>query len=179
MKRILLGRLMISLLAVATSDPAAAQMVTMSEARTVAQNWVSLVIAAKSNWNHQPTATVAEVKELTGNGRLVGFVCSVQPSGYVLVSLHKALQPVRAYSVEGTLDTDLVTGMPGFLRAMMFGTLSALEQAAGPIASAKSKDLQPYLELNHQSAWQELTRAAGDYRRSLKANPLAANYATG
>ncbi len=179
MRRIHIGILALCLLAAEIGSPVRAQMVTTNDALRVARNWITLVIAAKGNWNGQKTATVTEVKELTWKGRLVGFVCPVQPSGFVLVSLHRALQPVRAYSVESRGDFEQATGMAGFLREVMFHTRSSAEQKAGPIQSARTEDLQPFLERNHRAAWQELTRPSADYKRSLDDIGVQNNYVTG
>jgi hypothetical protein len=101
------------------SSPVQAETATWEEAFTVAENWIALIIEEEGTWGGAETAYVSEVQDFKGGERLLGYYCGVWPQGYVLVSLHKELTPVKAYSTTDALDVTSDAGLIAVLKMKM------------------------------------------------------------
>ncbi|MGD8922359.1 MAG: hypothetical protein PVH24_03860, partial [Candidatus Zixiibacteriota bacterium] len=64
-----------------------AQTADPNTARIVAQNWVNTIIDYYGSWAGADEAYIADVIEFKRGNRTLGYYCTVEPGGFVLVSL--------------------------------------------------------------------------------------------
>ncbi len=171
--------LIASLVLVGLTMPVRAEMATMDEALTVAKNWVTTIIHHEGDWGGSKSAAVEEVKEFKRGKRVVGYFCRMKPKGYIVVSLRKELAPVKAYSATGYLDPESEEGMADMLKSDMERALNAIEKKLGPIKSARTEDVQRVLEVNQQSAWEELEPDVQTFKAGLESGAITMAYDPG
>ena len=171
--------LIASLVLVGLTIPVRAEMATMDEALTVANNWVTLIIQKKGDWGGAKTAWVDEIKEFKRSQRVIGYFCRVQPKGYIVVSLRKELAPVKAYSATCDLDPECDEGLTDLIKGKMEGILNRIEQEVGPIKSVRTQDLQSILEINYRSSWEQLGGEVESFKMGLESDIVIMNYQGG
>ena len=65
---------------------------------------------------------------------MLGYFVPVEPAGFVVVSLRRELEPVKAYSDESDLDTAVDVGPAALIKDGMARILDAVETEAGSVA---------------------------------------------
>ncbi len=140
--------------------PGHAEAVTSAEAKAATQGWLGLIERVKGHWGAALRPEIGQVVELQVSNRLVGYYCPVVSGGYVVLSVHKELEPVVAYSVRGGLDPQELRGPSGLVRGMLHGQLRGLEQRIGPLETAKPEQFQAVLNHDYRPAWKKLQDAA-------------------
>ena len=162
-------------------EPGRAQMATMQEARTAAENYVKYILSSEGAWGKSPFAQVKSIQEFRRGDRVLGYFCPVDPDGYLILSLYKDLAPVRAYAGGGALDPESDVGTANILKDRLQRLDDALAAKLGrPIDPAD--DLRPYLDLNFRSAWEVLTSPSfdsGGYRRTRGTRGAGMDYREG
>lgn len=143
------------------------ELVSREEALTVANNWIALITHYEGNWGGAQTARVSGIQEFRRGARVLGHFCSVEPQGFVLISLRRELAPVRAYSAVSDLDPDSEQGMADVLKGRMEGILDFIEEQLGPLALVRGEDLERILKINYRRAWEELNNEAASFEKSL------------
>jgi len=143
------------------------QLVTADEARTVATNWIAQILHCYGRWGDATAAEVVEVRELKLGERLLGYICRVQPQGFVVVSLRRELEPVKAYSESCGLDPQAQEGLADVIKGGMERILDAVEQTAGPVTSAPAEEVQRLLQFDYSPAWERLELPVDAFRRGL------------
>ncbi len=156
MKRLKISLLVAGIMTVLLCRVVSAQMIDPNTARTIAQNWVTTITGYYGQWGSAEKANVSGVYEFKRGDRLLGYYCTVEPSGYVLVSLMQGLAPVKASSETSIIDPDSDEGVADLLKMQMERRLDAIEKELGPIPSVKSSDLDRLLALNYRDAWHRL-----------------------
>ncbi|UCB52289.1 MAG: C10 family peptidase [Candidatus Zixiibacteriota bacterium] len=144
-------------------SPIQAQMATMNEVETVAENWVNLIIEKRGDWGGSTTAYVSGIEEFKHGEKVIGYFCHVSPRGFIVVSLRRELAPVKAYSSTACLDPESNLGIAVILKTSMGGIIEAIETRIGPIQSVRTSDLESILDIRYGDAWDQL--AAGDFHR--------------
>jgi len=155
MRRLLQG-LIICLMIIGILVPVQGEPATKGDAKTIAENWVILVIEKTGDWNGSETAQVKEIQEFKRGERVIGYFCPVDQGGYIVVSLLKELAPVKAYSENDFLDPGSDEGMVDIIKGGMERILDEIEEQLGPLDSVKSGDLDEILEINYRGSWEEL-----------------------
>jgi hypothetical protein len=173
--------LAISLTMLASAPALRAERASLQEAQTVAENYISLILAKDGNWGGSTKATVRTIQELKRNERTLGYICQVEPQGFIIVSLHKELAPIKAYSVDSNLDPNLDIGMTDVIKLSMERILDAVENQRGKTIepTARFDDL---LETQYRPAWNELADKGFDataYDRSKRLRSIGMNYQEG
>ena len=161
------------------ATPSGSGLVSREEARAVAENWIALIIHHRGDWGGAPAAQVREVRELRYGGRLVGFLCRIAPHGFIVTSLRRELEPVKAYSTDGDLDPDDEEGMADVIKGGMARILEAVEAELGPIAAVAGRELEGILEVNYRPAWDELGGSPSAFAAGLASGETALRYAGG
>lgn len=147
---------------VVLTSPLQAQMATIDDALTVANNWMRLIIRQEGNWGGSDTAEVIEIQEFTREQRVIGYFCRVSPNGYILVSLRRELAPVKAYSTTCDLDAASEEGMSDLMKGKMARILDSVEPSADGVRLAQARDISSLLEIDYRPAWRALgSRAPG------------------
>jgi hypothetical protein len=172
---VLIACLAISVLAL----PVEAEMATMNEAQTVANNWITLIIEKNGDWGGSETAEVEEIQEFKRGERVIGYFCHVKPKGFIVISLRKELAPVKAYSATCDLDPESKEGMADLIKGGMERVLDWTEQLVGPIESARAEDVDSVLEINYRQAWAELEGNAEIFKDRLESSEVDMNYQGG
>jgi len=160
MQKLLILIFMIVLSVIVLQTTAQAQLVTKAEALAVARNWIQTIIQKNNAWGTSAVAAINEINELKSGNRLVGYFCQVDPRGYIIISSHQALAPIKAYSDRCNLDPQAEQSLLVVIRESMREELQAIEKQVGPIESATMADLRNILETNYQQTWQELKKSA-------------------
>jgi len=155
---------------------ALAERATTDEALTVADNWISLITQKKGHWAGSQTARVEKIQELKRGQRVIGYFCSVKPAGYIVISLHKELTPVKAYSAVSSLNPDSDEGLADLIKGGMERVIDGIEKKVGKIDSARAEDIDKVLQINHRRSWQELGVDTVSFQSELGSGILAVGY---
>ncbi len=179
MRKLIIAILIACLAVPLLTAPVRAEKATIDEALTVAKNWVALIIQNKGSWGGSGTAQVGHIQEFKRGDRVIGYFCHVKPQGYIVISLHKELAAVKAYSATSDLDPESEQGMADVIKGGMEGVLAAIEQKLGPIESAPSEDVQAILDINYRQAWEELEGDVGVLKKALGSGIAKGDYQEG
>lgn len=179
MKNLIIAILIASLAIMVPVSPVQAEMVTVDEALTVANNWITLIIHNEGDWGGSESAEVEEIEEFKRGERVIGYFCHVKPKGFIVVSLRKELAPVKAYSAVSDLDPESDEGMADVIKMRMDGILNAIEQQIGPVQSARTEDVKNILETNHRPTWDELGGNVETFKAGLESGVIEMNYEKG
>jgi len=152
-----ISRLFLTLLLVSSSHSSALlQMITEPEARAVAEGWASLVVQMEGAWGGSAEVQVDQVETLERDGRMLGYFYSVEPRGFIVVSLRKELAPVKAWSPTADPDPFSEEGMVGFIKTGMARVLNAVEERLGPIATLAPEEIAPLLSIDYRNTWRDV-----------------------
>jgi len=179
MKNLKITILIASFAAMMLITPVQAQVVTVDEAITVANNWITLTLRQKGDWGDANTAHVEDVQEFQRDGRILGYFCRVWPKGYIIVSLRKELAPVKACSATSDLDPASEEGMADLIKDCMERILNTIEKEVGPVRSAQTEDVSKICDINYRSAWAELERDEDEFEKGLGSGVITMNYQEG
>lgn len=164
---------------VLTAASAQAQITTVEEARTVADNWIRLIVHSTGSWGDSPAASVGEIEELRRGDRLLGFWCHVVPRGHVVVSLRRELAPVKCTSETWDCDPACDVDLVDVAMFKIEQEHDFIEQNAGPVATASAARVEELLEFSYRDAWDFLGRDGGAFEQDLPLRAPAANYLEG
>jgi hypothetical protein len=167
------------LLVIGLTIPLRAKKATVNDALTVANNWISLVIEKKGAWGDVDTAYVKDIQEFKRGQRTLGYFCRVSPKGYIVLSLHKQLSPVKAYSATSNLDPDSQEGMTDFLKDRMERILGRVDEWAKKLKAPPDEVMAKILEINYRNAWDELQVDATSFQQKLESDIEPMNYQEG
>ena len=123
MNRTSIQILMPLLVLVVSASPVSAQFVEPDEAVRIAEDWVDLIVRSRGDWGGQVAPVVTEVEPLISEGRTVGYLCSVEPAGFVAVSAYRGLAPIRAHSETSGISATAEQGITGILKGKMLGII--------------------------------------------------------
>ena len=142
-------------------QPALAQIADRAMARTVAENWITSVINFKGHWGSAAKASVVGVSEFKRGDRVLGYYCTVEPSGHIIVSLVEGLSPIKVFSETSDLDPTLDEGPADLFKSKMDQALTLIESRLGPIDKLTYADLDRIPELDRRSTWHRPRRRPG------------------
>lgn len=179
MKNLKLTILFTFLMVISLISPMHAEIVTMDEALTVANNWITVLMQKKSAWGDANKAHVEDVQEFQRDGRILGYFCRVWPKGYIIISLRKELAPVKACSATSDLDPASEEGMADLIKDCMERILNTIEKEVGPVRSAQTEDVSRILEINYRSVWTELERDEDEFEKGLGSGVIEMDYQEG
>ena len=172
---------MLIILLVALTMPAAAtaQIVTREEARTVAENWISMITQSTGSWGGSLSASVGEIKELRRGDRLLGYWCHITPRGHIVVSLRRELAPVKATSETWDCDPACDVDLVDVIKYKIEQEHDYIAENAGPVATATTAQVEALLEFSYRDAWMLLAQDRDDFERDLFMMAPAENYQAG
>jgi len=144
-----------------------AELVTIDEAQTVADNWIKRTIIKKGSWGDASIAEIGDVSYLKYEDRLIGYVCNVEPEGFIVVSIHKTLEPIKGYSENGRFDQDCDDPIADIIKKSMLLIIESIENKIGPIELAKDNELNKILHINYRQIWDKINNFEDipDYQR--------------
>jgi hypothetical protein len=175
-----IGFLLVAALVVCLmASPARAEVVSMADAETLAENWISVVIHLKGSWGGAPEAEICGVEPLTLDGRLLGHIAHISPQGHIVVSLLEGLAPVKAYSATSSLNPELEEGLPDLLKRRMNRVLDEVEKRLGPLEDVTTEALQGVVVSDLSEDWEILTRDPDLLRRQLASEAVSLAYIPG
>jgi hypothetical protein len=164
------------LLVIGLTIPLRAKKATVNDALTVANNWISLIIEKKGAWGDANTAHVEDIQEFKRGRRTLGYFCRVFPKGYIVLSLHKQLAPVKAYSATSNLDPHSQKGMTDFLKDRMERILGRVDEWARKLKAPPDEVMARILEVNYSNAWSELQVDETSFQQKLESDIEPMNY---
>jgi len=179
MKNLFITILLVSLMVTGFISRIQAERASMDEARTVAENWIALIVNIKGHWGNSTVPFIREIQEFKNDQKILGYVCHVEPKGFIVVSLHKELAPVKAYSTNSNIDLQSEEGLADLIKGRMVRIVNVVEKRIGPMALAKSQDVEEILEINYRRTWDQFEIDAAAFRIQLESGEVLNNYQGG
>ena len=180
MSTTLKNKILITSLALAVlTVPIRAEMATRNDALTVANNWLRLIIQNKGSWGGSDTAMIQQIQQLKRGDRVLGYFCDVSPRGYIVVSLHKQLAPVKAYSAACNLNPASNKGMADLIKDRMEQILKRIDEWTATLKQPPDEVMTKILEINYAQAWAELNVGAATFQQMLDGDVIVMNYQEG
>ncbi len=127
-----------------------AELTSEQEALTIARNYVSFILINEGNWGGSDSAEIVSIQEFKRGDRTLGYFCPVQPQGFLVLSLHKELAPVRAYSGRCNLNPETEEGLTDLIKDKMEGILDGVEEQLGRPLQPDDK-IGGLLEINYRA----------------------------
>ena len=171
--------LVASLMVIGLTIPIQAKRATMDEALTVANNWISLILEKKGAWADANTAYVEDIQEFKRGRRTIGYFCRVWPKGYIVLSLHKQLAPVKAYSATCDLDPGSQEGMTDLIKNRMDRILGRIDERVKKLKQTPDQVMATILDINYSNAWNELQVDTMSFQQMLESDIEPMNYQEG
>ncbi|MFC1799585.1 C10 family peptidase [Candidatus Eisenbacteria bacterium] len=162
------------LLCLCAAHAAFADPVTRAEAEKVASNWISAVLHSQGKWGDHQEAHLGEIEELWHGGRLLGYCCHVEPGGYIIVPIHKAMAPVKAFMTRGKIDPMVDIGAVALTKDVLGCMVDFVETEYGPLGEVTAEDLRNVLEVDYSDNWRRFNVAPEVFREDLKTSGPAA-----
>ena len=156
-----------------------AEVATEREALSMAQNWTTRVIRTFGSWGGSPYARVLGIQPFNRGDRQLGYFCPVEPRGYLVVSLHKELAPVKAYSETDTLDPSSNEGIADVIKGGLERMISAAERQVGKVALAAEADLSAVVEIDYSPVWEQMAIEPAIYTAMALPASVPADYQEG
>jgi len=141
--------------------------ITNDEARQIADNWKTLITYYSGEWNGRVDATVSEIIEFRSDDRLLGYYCTVEPSGYIIVSAVKGLAPVKIYSPTSRLDLEDTDGPTALFRFQMERLIREVELQVGPVAEITAEEVDEIMEYKHLRSLEMLSLKSDEFLREI------------
>jgi len=158
------------------SKPARAENVNADEARQIADNWISMIVNNTGSWGDHTTAEVSSLEEFRSEDRLLGYYCTVEPEGFVMVSLVKGLAPVKVYSYTSRLDPFAVDGPTALLRFQMERLIRGLELQVGPVAELTPEEVEQVVVYKHVETLNKLNVPPDRFQRETQSTGVERDY---
>jgi hypothetical protein len=167
------------LVAVGLTMPTRADRASIDEALTVANNWINLIIQKKGSWGDANTAYVEDIQEFKRGQRTLGYFCHVKPVGHIVLSLHKQLAPVKAYSATCNLDPESEVGIAELLKDCMERIHNRINEWATRMNASPDKVMADILEINYRGSWDGLNVDVVSFQQELDSEVEPMNYQSG
>ncbi|MBN2170509.1 MAG: VCBS repeat-containing protein [Candidatus Krumholzibacteriota bacterium] len=164
----LLASFIVSLCLLAAAGASRAQEVTRAEALRVAEAWVAHE-TARSGWDGAGAARVLDCREISRDGRRLGWWAPVAPRGHVIVPAVRALPAVKAFSTETDFDPAAEGGYTDLIKDVLELSLDHLDALYGDAARAPASAAPA----RHRATWDRLLGGAPPMRTE-QVGPLLA-----
>jgi hypothetical protein len=161
------------------APPVYSSTISLSEARTVGENWVRFIIHNGGQWGEYDHAEVVRVEEFKRDRRVLGYICFVNPAGCIVVPRSKRLSPVRYHSASGELDPRSDQGPAGLVKDRLEADLDWMAKvpaATQLVAYKKGWKVKPS---RYQRLWAVLTTDPAVFLADLDAGLSELNYQGG
>jgi hypothetical protein len=168
--------LIVLLMVVGLTIPGRAEKASIGEALTVANNWINLIIRKQGSWGDANTAFVEDIREFKRGNRTLGYFCQVKPAGHIVLSLHKQLAPVKAYSATCDLDPDSEAGMVALLKDRMERIHNRINEWGTRMNASPDEVMEDILEINYRDSWDRLNVDAISFQQKLDSEVEPMNY---
>ncbi|MBI5557357.1 MAG: C10 family peptidase [Deltaproteobacteria bacterium] len=156
MKKTVLTLLIVWATLINTGPPALAQQVSMGEAYTVAENWITVILRKSGGWGGSDSAQIDEIMEFKRKDNTVGYFCRIKPQGFIVISTRRELAPVKAYSALSDLDPEAEEGLADLLKGRMEGLLRRFQQAQAKSQAGLPGGWTEVAEIDYRQVWDAL-----------------------
>jgi hypothetical protein len=140
---------------------ARAELTREQEALTIAQNYVSFILVNEGNWGGSDSAEVVSIQEFRRGDRTLGYFGRVEPQGFLVLSLHRELAPVRAYSNRSNLNPESEEGLTDLIKDKMESILDGVETRLGRPLGPED-EFGDLLDINYRAVSDALASEAFD-----------------
>ena len=145
-----------------TVSGARAASVDKEKATIFAENW--LKVAGNALNTQVGAAAVGNVEEFkNAEGVVLGYIVSLEPKGYIVVSADDRINPVVMVSKDGAFDANPQNPLFALLYSDLSVRMEAAEKLA-PVAKTRGAEVPEFIQEN-QARWDRFvngpTRAAG------------------
>ena len=154
----------------ALSASATNSIATFEEARIVAENWLTFIVARDGHWGGARDPSIGECTEFGRGDLLLGYYVSVRPQGYMVISSLKDFAPIKAYSTTSYLAPDEEFGMCALLKDVLESRAKFLIHRFGELDKASLQELRKSTPDANRLAWSYLLAggsALGSNLRSI------------
>ncbi|MBD3235939.1 MAG: hypothetical protein GF330_04490 [Candidatus Eisenbacteria bacterium] len=167
------------LLCLGLTGAARAELVTPEEAELVAANWIDAAVTVRGAWGTAQDAQVSTVDGLSDEDGLLGYVCNVEPEGFVLVTALKGLAPVKAWSDRGTMRADCTEGLCAVLRFKLRQARDYVEGELGPAPNLTTGSVGRLLGHDLSALWEEVLLGRQDFHQQIGTGLVGQDYVQG
>jgi hypothetical protein len=140
-----------------------------NEVNRVATNWLRVVLERDGNWGGVKNPTIGGIKEYKRGSDTLGYVVSIAPSGYIVISTSKHFSPIKAYSTTNNLDPQDDHGMSALLGDVLARRRQLLTRRFGSIESAEQQLAHVKTLENNRAVWSALLTEGDFAPASLRA----------
>ena len=158
------------------SGSARCEYVTADEARQIASNWITQIVYYTGEWNGQTNAEVTSVEQFRTTDRLLGYYCTIEPGGYIIVSAVKGLVPVKIYSPTSTLDIDATEGPTALFKYQMERLIREIELQGGPVDKITLEEIEPILANPQTERFKLLTKSPEEFQHEISKDAIKRDY---
>ncbi|MDH7487803.1 MAG: C10 family peptidase [Anaerolineae bacterium] len=142
---------------------------TRQEARTVAENWLRLIVERDGQWSGEKHPAIDNFTEFKRGDLLLGYYASVKPQGYIIIAALKDFAPIQAYSTDSNLDPNREDekGMGALLKDVLERRISLLIERFGGLDQLKVEEIGGYAPQANRRAWSYLLEGGSTLRSNL------------
>ena len=115
------------------SQVATAELSTISDAQSVASEFLRQEISLKGAWANSMDARIISVNEFSRNGQFLGYWVPVEPSGHIIVSPLREMPAIKAWSETDDFNPDLEVGYTALIKDVIEYTLQILVDRYGTL----------------------------------------------
>jgi len=112
--------------------------VDRAAAAAVCRRWLETMVAVNGDWAGDSSPSLGSVELIVHRDVRVGWYCTVNPSGYVIVPLRRELAPIKASSERGLPDAAAIAGLYGLTLDDLAQRTARLGDRSFPIAPEHS-----------------------------------------
>ena len=144
------------------TPPLKAETASESEMDLAAENWLNYLVYYQGGWADSPNPQITQSDDITVDGRFVGRLYTIEPSGFILVPVLKELPPIKAYSEYSNLAIEDEGGFVGMFRDVLGHKISGFIDEYGSIEAVQTDKAN-----EHRGAWDEYSVPEKDFMNNI------------
>ncbi|HDS00947.1 MAG TPA: hypothetical protein ENO07_02915 [candidate division Zixibacteria bacterium] len=139
-----------------------AETASKSEMDLAAENWLSYMVYHRGAWAEDISPQIIQRDDITVEGRLVGRLYSVEPSGFIVVPALKELPPIKAYSETSDISITQEGGFMQMFRDVLSHKINGFIEEYGSIDAVQTDQIN-----EHRGAWDIYAVPSEDFMNSI------------
>ncbi len=133
-----------------------AEIATTVESEQVCQNWLTSVVRQKGAWGGDMNPRISARGEIrSDDGTLLARYYNIEPKGFVVVPVLKAMTPIKAYSDEHILDDRQSGGFLQLLKEILTERMELYRQRYGNLESPQVDGIEPVFGKSQRQLWKK------------------------
>jgi hypothetical protein len=145
------------------------EIATRNEARTVAENWIRLIVERDGSWAGSKEPKIRELTGLKSGDLEVAYFALIDPEGFIVISLLKDFAPILAYSTGGGLGPDSNNGIVAHIKSVSEKRMNLFLKRAGGMQGEKPNKYGEKTRRENKELWDQLLEGGASLRTNLQA----------